>query len=452
MAGKRSFQSGLISAFGLVGGLTIGLDCMPALLSVIGVLGVLWLFDPKSETAFIKGLGIGIVTLTPLLGLVFIPRPATAQWCDSWTLPLSTIVFGFGLYLIFVAWLSRLMAQSWLRIGVAALVGGITLGALLWFNPACLNPLPLPKGDVLVDRYWWGYILEAKSVFKAFPRNHGLLGFYCVGVLAFVIYGVMLRRHPEWMRPSILVMAGCLGAFVLAIQHVRGLWMFTTLLVPFVASLMVFWLSALKAKSLLYRALPFLMPGLVLTVVNTTIVAAAPIYVKIPALTKVSAPDLTKPIVAASGKPSDRYSGCYGQAEFDALNKIKPSRIFTSFGPNEFLLALTHHHTMFGGYHRNIDENVEILNWLIASPEVAHERILARNIEYFEVCPANGQFELIAQDYPNSFVAQVLNGHPPAWLVPAVPLVGGMVYKVVGTTNTVTSSKAVQPNRNAQSR
>jgi hypothetical protein len=442
MAGPRSVKSGLISACGLVGGLVVGLDSIPILLGTLGALGLLWVFDARRERDFIFGLGLGIVALTPILGLVFIPRPDLGQWCDSWTMPLSSVIFGFGVFLLGVSWLTCRIDNRWMRTGVAACGGAVWLGLLLWLNPACLTPLPVPTDNVLVDRYWWSYIGEIHSIGQDFLNRPSLAAPHVLGLVVAVACARSVLKRPETLAAVAPYAGAYVGALIFAALHLRGAQLFNALMLPPLAILVVGLLGVLKAKRPLVKAIGVLFPALVINAATFGLTGVAGLVFQAK-LTQAQAAEVASPVLEGGIKPhasvgpyanidpDARITNCMGEAQLAAVNRLKPGRALTEFGSNEFWLAKTEHHTVFGGYHRNVADNIEILTLLTASDADAHAKLTARRIDYLSFCVTDGQFELLANDHPDSFIGHVLTGRRPPWLEPLIPLRHGMVFKVV---------------------
>jgi hypothetical protein len=414
--GVRTFKSGLIAAAGLVLGLVVGPDGLPAIVATIAALGILWLLNPKGESEFLFGLGAGTLALTMLCGFVFIPHPVSTAWCDSWTLPLSSIVAGLGAFLLVAAWLGTLTQNKLVLLGVSLPIGIGMLATLILIFPACRNPLPL--SDPLLQRYWMSLLSDNLPVWEIAKDMPSAAALFAPSLLVIVGYIFALRQ--KWFRldTSLPAIVALLGALVLASAFLRGLPILATVTAPILAGLLSQALA--NAPTVKHRIYAWLIcaPIVSISMANLALNALFP-------QKSVAQQDVSK-------SAASKAYFCIGPDELSRIQKLPKGTMISSFFQTEYLVRTTNLNMVFGGYHRAYETNLEIIKWLISKPEVAKEKLLQNNISYLSVCLTSGQLSLMGTENPDSLVAAVNANEPPSWLQPIIPLQdGGMIYQVV---------------------
>ncbi|MEN9874866.1 MAG: hypothetical protein RL186_1763 [Pseudomonadota bacterium] len=322
-------------------------------------------------------------------------------------------------------------------------------GVLLWLNPACINPKPLPTDNLLINRYWMDLVGETKPLwFRVTEENFGI-GIYVLTGLSLVFGAFALRRRLMPFRPTAIYLAATCATLLYAIKFYRALPIMAALIVPILAyaiHLMVVRFKQAQRLPILGQAFWIVFPALFVLACNNLVSGAVhaahsrrppPLLVQsVDAGGAAQHSDATpQNIVTETQVPSAKWTpvaACVGATERAALQDMPAGRMLSGFLSNEYLIYATHHHQMFGGYHRNYKDVLEIIHWLIAPPDQAHARFTQHKIDYFFYCPQYSQMPIMGTDYPGSFVGQVVQGKPLPWLVPILKLQrGGMVYRIV---------------------
>lgn len=414
--GVRTFQSGLISAAGMVSGLVVGFDAIPHVAAAIFAIGLLWLINPQQERAFLKGLGLGTIALTAVFGPVFIPQPWTTAWCDSWTVPIAAIMLGFGVTAVLLAGPLSALQDLWKRCVAAALFGGAILASLLWSFPACRNPLPLQ--DPLIQKYWMSSIAENANALQLMTEATSSVIVWLLPLVAaiYYLYAIKLKRFT--LAAGLPLLATLAMGLVFGLMYFRGLPMLTalTLLImgPLVAQLLLR-LNVSDRRAFFYTGLSVLL-------------------VLVPAIIGIVRPDRPEPSNGASilSIKQTAESNCLKGAVLERVQALPPGLMIAAFGQSEYLLRKTHHTTAFAGYHRAKDGNLWVIQWLIAKPEEAKAMLKQHQPKYLAVCPLSQQLHMMARDNPDSLIGQAFIGKPPAWLKPVASLSGnGQVYEII---------------------
>lgn len=414
--GIRDFRSGLIGALGLIGGVTVGLDGVPAIIATIAILGCLWLWNPKAETQFLSGLGAGIIGLSLVSAVIFIPRPLSLQWCDSWTVPVSAIMMGLGGFLLAASAMGERIQNRWILGAIAIVLGCALLGGLLLQFPACRQPLPL--SDPLIQLYWMSLGSENASLTMLYKSNPAFLAIFAPVILALCAYVVAVQRKWLLIQNSIPLMGAFIASILLSCFYMRGMSMMSAILVPLLAGILTQIVS--NSKTLVARLSAWLVfaPSASLLLVGGVLEWAAP---------KSEVQIETR----SASQTSERNYACVVKSDLAKIRALPLGTIISPFGLTEYLLRYTNLQVAFAGYHRAYRSNLDIMRWLVDTPAHAHQAFQQHKVRYLTICPTSGQQVKMATDYPNSLIAAALGSRVPTWLKPVVQLQdGGMIYEV----------------------
>jgi hypothetical protein len=410
--GQRTLKSGVIAAFGLMAGVLIGLDSMPAFVAILGVLGCLWLFNPNEEARFLTGLGSGILVVSLVGAVFFLPRPISMTYCDSWTPPMGLVMAGLGTVLLVAAAIGTRVNNVFARAGIVGAIGIAILAALMIQFPSCLNQMP--PDNVLADKYWWPLIPETRSVVFVFQAQPKLLGMFAPAFVAIIAYVIALRQNWLTFKASAPVVGAVIVSFIVACLYMRVGATMAAVIVPLTAVVLAQALHA--AQNLRGRLLSWVLlaPTLSVFCLGTIFGTFAP---------KSEGPELVF-------KAEDSYY-CVAHSDLPAIRALPHGTIISPFALTEYLLRHTKLQVAFGGYHRAYGENIEIMTWLTGRADPAKAALTQHKVRYLAVCPTNAQYIYMAADNPQSLVADLIAKRPPSWLVPVVPLRdGGMIYEV----------------------
>ena len=98
------------------------------------------------------------------------------------------------------------------------------------------------------------------------------------------------------------------------------------------------------------------------------------------------------------------------------------------------LIALTHHDSVTGPYHRNGQQIADVMNFWRGSEAQAHALAIKYRSNYVLSCPNSSTTTIFEAEAPKGFYVQLQRRHVPSWLTP-VPLPQDSPYrmwKVVG--------------------
>jgi hypothetical protein len=95
--------------------------------------------------------------------------------------------------------------------------------------------------------------------------------------------------------------------------------------------------------------------------------------------------------------------------------------VFTFIDLAPRLIAVTHHDSIMGPYHRNGEQIVDAMKAFRGSAEQAHAIFDKYHSDYLLTCPNSSTTTIFMSEAPKGFYAQLQKGQVPGWLTP-VPL------------------------------
>jgi hypothetical protein len=93
-------------------------------------------------------------------------------------------------------------------------------------------------------------------------------------------------------------------------------------------------------------------------------------------------------------------------------------RIFTFVDLGPRLIAVTHHDSVAGPYHRNGQQIADVMNAFRGSEAQARRIIAKYRSDYLLVCPNSSTTTIFMAETPRGFYAQLQRGKVPSWLRP----------------------------------
>jgi hypothetical protein len=89
---------------------------------------------------------------------------------------------------------------------------------------------------------------------------------------------------------------------------------------------------------------------------------------------------------------------------------------FVDLGPR--LIAVTHHDSIAGPYHRNGQQIADVMNFWRGPADQAHSLALKYHVNYVLSCPGSSTTTIFTSEAPNGFYGQLQRGQVPNWLAP----------------------------------
>jgi hypothetical protein len=396
----RHVRGGLILGISTALSLAIGLE-MIIYLALVGVAMVLFWVDEPEERERLRAYAVSLGGGTALCFLLFASNDNRNAVCDALSpVWLSDALVGSAL-MFALAWVSP---GDWKRRFVLAFGAGLIIAgfhALTW--PACLQRLEGVSPEV--DRLWLSHVKEARPVYLHGWRIATLI--LALPITGAIGWGLLIwwrRRERELLRRVI-------GAA----------------LPGFAASLLLFWqtrtgpaaqmMAAVGGAALIWILLPsaWNSRSSVVRVFGAFLVFVVGAGAAIPAVIdfipepKASARDLQ------IGKANRLCASMWGLRPV-ALQPKGVVMTFVDLGPR--LIAVTHHDSIAGPYHRNGQQIADVMNFWRGSADQAHHIALKYHTDYVLSCPNSSTTTIFDSETPNGFYTQLQRGKVPQWLAP----------------------------------
>jgi hypothetical protein len=387
-------------------------------LALGGVAMVLFWVDDVAQRERLRAYAVSMAGATALAFLVFASYDNRAPVCDALSpVWLSDALLG-GALMYALAWLSP---ADWKRRLVMALVAGAALAAfhaLTW--PHCIQRLEGVSPEV--ERLWLSHVKEARPVYMHGWRTATMIvALPVVGTIGWALLAWMHRRDRDLLRRVIGAAVPGVAAGLLLLWQTRTGPAAQMLAVPGAAALIWFLLPRVWHSN--YPAVRVLGAAAVVLVGCS---AAIPLAVGLIPENKPTA------YQAKIGRANNLCASLWGLRPV-ALQPKGLVFTFVDLGPR--LIAVTHHDTIAGPYHRNGQQIADVMNAWRGSAEQAHRIIVDKyHSTYVLSCPDSSTSTIFMSETPKGFYAQVTKGQVPNWLKP-VPLPKDSPYqmwKVVG--------------------
>ncbi|QDX27779.1 hypothetical protein FPZ54_18365 [Sphingomonas suaedae] len=400
--GPGGWRSGVAAGVASVASLAVGMETAPFLALGGGALALRWAVEGEGERSRLLGYGVALVPGLALAALLFRTSGWNTASCDAFAAPLWRAAQVAALAPLALALAGRWLAAPG-RLVAAVALGGVALTVALTLSPACLSPYG--SVDPLLERLWLARVAEAQPLFAA-PLDHaiGYVGLALAG-LAATLWQWRRTRGSGWA-----VLAGFqLAALALALVQLRGVYAGTLLAAPGLAAL----IAQARERG------PFALAA-------AWIASAGFVY---PALGSLLAPELPAP-------------QCDGGALLDVL-AVQPAGVVAApidLGP--YMLAATPHRALAAPYHRNASGNLAVYRLLLMPVEQARGAAARLDLDYLADCA--GAWEELGSPPPESLLASLRAGSPPAWLVPIWKRSGSGLYAIDGSPTRLPEDSAPQ--------
>ena len=416
IADPKRIRGGLTLGVTTALSLVIGLE-MIIYLALAGVAMVLFWVDDIDERERLRAYAVSLVGVTALGFLLFASNDNWNPVCDALSpVWLSDALIG-GALIFALAWVSP---QHWKWRLALAVGGGIVLAgfhALAW--PHCLQRLEGVSPEV--ERLWLSHVKEARPVYKHGWRVATLIT--ALPITGLIGWGLTIRRRlgdRELLRRVIgAALPGLVAAALLLWQTRTGP---ASQMMAVVGSAALIW---------------FFLPKLWVSNSSTARVLGSALLVVVGAGAFV--PSLVSFIPEAKATARDaqigkanRLCGSMWGLRPVALQPKGIVMTFVDLGPR--LIAVTHHDSIAGPYHRNGQQIADVMNFWRGSPEQAHALAAKYHANYVLSCPNSSTTTIFMAETPKGFYAQLQKGQVPSWMEP-VPLPANSpfrMWKVVG--------------------
>jgi hypothetical protein len=400
IADPRHVRGGLILGISTALSLAIGLE-MIIYLALVGVAMVLFWVDEPEERERLRAYAVSLGGGTALCFLLFASNDNRNAVCDALSpVWLSDALVGSAL-MFALAWVSP---GDWKRRFVLAFGAGLIIAgfhALTW--PACLQRLEGVSPEV--DRLWLSHVKEARPVYLHGWRIATLI--LALPITGAIGWGLLIwwrRRERELLRRVIgAALPGFAASLLLFWQTRTGPAAQMMAVVGGAALIWILLPSAWNSRSSVVRVFG----AFLVFVVGAG--AAVPAVIDFIPEPKASARDLQ------IGKANRLCASMWGLRPV-ALQPKGVVMTFVDLGPR--LIAVTHHDSIAGPYHRNGQQIADVMNFWRGSADQAHHIALKYHTDYVLSCPNSSTTTIFDSETPNGFYTQLQRGKVPQWLAP----------------------------------
>lgn len=411
LADSKGARGGTTAGIATALSLAIGLEFLPYLAAVGGIVALFWVWDPQ-ERSRLAAYGAALAGGSALGFGLFASQANRAPVCDALSpVWLSATVAGGALLYA----LSRLEPSTRGRRFAAAAVAAVALAAafaLAW--PHCLGQ-PEGASDEL-KRLWLSNVREVRPIWaQEWKIALGVVALPLAGLLGALLLLWTRRRDPE-LAPRAAALAFLSAASL-------GLLMWQTRAGPGAQLI-----GTTGAAALAWILVPRLRASTsaLVRVVGTVVVATIASGTIVPIALR-AVPD--KPVKAAQKRINIANRRCPTIPAMRPLTRLPRGTVFTFVDLSPRLIALTPHDAVIGPYHRNGAAIVDVMRAFRGSADEARAIVARRGADYVLICPNMSESTLYSSAAPGGFYAQLRDGRIPAWLTP-VQLPEGSPYKI----------------------
>jgi hypothetical protein len=417
IADPNRVRGGLILGISSALSLTIGLE-MIIYLAIAGSAMVLFWVDDRAEAERLRAYAVSLSATTVLGFLLFASYDNRNAVCDALSpVWLSDALIG-GAVMYALAWFSP--ADWKKRLGLAVVAGALIAAfhALMW--PHCLQRLEGVSPEV--EQLWLSHVKEARPVYRHGWRIASLIvALPITGAIGWVLLAWVRRTDRELLRRVLGAAVPGIAASLLLLWQTRtgpaaqmmalvGAAALVWVLVP------LFWRSKYSAVRV---------AGAVVAVL-AGVGAAVPFVFNFIPESKPTAYE------ASIGRANALCASMWGMHPV-ALQPRGMVFTFVDLGPR--LIAVTHHDTVVGPYHRNGQQIADVMNAWRGSADQAHRIMVDQyHSDYVLSCPKSSTTTIFMSEAPKGFYGQLERGEVPKWLKPVALPKGSpfRMWKVVG--------------------
>ena len=400
IADPKRVRGGLTLGISSALSLAIGLE-MIIYLALAGAAMVLFWVDDREEGERLRAYAVALSGGSALAFLIFASNDNWKAVCDALSpVWLSDALIG-GALMFALAWVSPADWMRRLALAVGAGIVVLAFHALTW--PHCLQRLEGVSPEV--ERLWLSHVKEARPVYRHGWRIASLIAALPVtGAIGWALTIWWRRADRNLVRRVIGAAVPGIAATLLLLWQTRtgpAAQMMATVGAAAIIWFLLprFWASTSPVTRVL---------GAVLVVIVGAGAAVPAVLNYIPE-PKASARDLK------IGK-ANRLCGSLWGLRPVALQPKGVVFTFVDLGPR--LIAVTHHDSIAGPYHRNGQQIADVMNFWRGSADQAHRLAEKYHTNYVLSCPDSSTTTIFMAETPNGFYAQLQRGQVPNWLTP----------------------------------
>lgn len=391
--------------------LAIGLETLPHIVAMAGLIALGFVIDPGRFAAPARGLGLGLAAVTSAIYVATVPMPYAAKTvCDALSPVYLTYALIGGGGLAALTFVPALAAGHWLaRLGGLGAIAAAVIAYTAMVAPECFHG-PLFMLDQRLKTMWFDEVEETKNLFRLWAIYPGKEVIGKLGAPVFALAGATImaaRTGGEQRWPWLVALAITAVSVLLAMLQVRYGAFSNAIAAPVAAALFA---AALKA--LAERARPARI-GLA----TVAFLAGCPFAWTMIGTFAID-PALATPQAEAKVAYNKAATECFLPAAYERLNGLPTGTILNSFNLGTAVLMRTRHSVVSGHYHRNTAGMLDVIDAFMAEPEAARAIVERRQARYIATCAGDYETALWLKDAPNGLLARLMRGEAIAWARP----------------------------------
>ena len=416
---RKPLRRGLLAGFMAAGMLAVGMETTHFVAAAGAGAVLVFVLEGAGGRRFAGGFGLAFAGG---LSAAFFSTIGPAAWgtaaCDALSsvhLVLGAFA-GIGLAVIAGISANRGPVSRVLLSGALGILIGV---AAVTLYPQCLAA-PYAGLDPLLHDFWLDHVVEARPAFSFLGENVPLVATRLATPVVALAVVAWQARKGGFAHKHFVLGAFLLAATLITVWQIRGSNFAVAIAVIPLATLV----AGLRQRAVadgaqttdtLKMAFGWLV-SVNLVWGSLTSLVFPPAEAAI-VRSQVGSPD-ARTTVAVKTDPN--FSECLNAAALEALDTLEPQTILAVSNLGSALLLNTHHRTLSGPYHRNIDGNLAAIKAFAGSPEEAHAAAQDAGATLFVHCPGNPETGFFAARKPDGLLGQVAQGAVPAWLEPVL--------------------------------
>jgi hypothetical protein len=395
---KRA-RGGLMLGAATAVSLSIGLEMLLYLAAIGAAAALMWVRD-RDEAPRLVTYGASLAGGCALGFLLFASQANREPVCDALSPVWLSMMLASGAAAVILPVLP--LRTWWARLG-AGVVAALLIGALYvlaW--PHCLQRLEGVSPEL--ERLWLNNVREAKPIYE-----HNLDTIFAVAALpiaGLIGYAIMLWRGRR--EPTAFLPWAALGAVALIAAG--------TLLWQSRAGPAAQLLAVPGAAALGWLLIPrFQASGNMLVRVFGTVGTFVIISGLGPQWALQLKPDEPNKRLQAVNRANGQ---CPTLAALRPVARQPRGYVLTFLDLGPRLIAVTHHSTLAGPYHRNQQAILDLMKVWRGDEANALRTIRTRGFDYVLICPGLSESTMYSSAAPKGFYMQLAKGTAPGWLQP----------------------------------